>query len=107
MASFAKEVNPGLAKRPSVFNERLADLGLTSFVKEAIVRYPVSGRSNGDLNQYDDVVMGLKAYLITSLTIVYSIVYSGADHKNIKAPRKWPLCGEFTGDRWIPRTNGQ
>ena len=19
----------------------------------------------------------------------------------------WPLCGEFTGDRWIPRTNGQ
>ena len=27
--------------------------------------------------------------------------------KNVKAPRHWPLCGEFTGDRWIPRTNGQ
>ena len=27
--------------------------------------------------------------------------------KNIKAPRHWPLCGEFSGDRWIPRTNGQ
>ena len=26
---------------------------------------------------------------------------------NIKARRHWPLCGEFTGDRWIPRTNGQ
>ena len=26
---------------------------------------------------------------------------------NIKAPRHWPLCGEFTGDRWIPRTKGQ
>ena len=25
---------------------------------------------------------------------------------NIKAPRHWPLCGEFTGDRWIPRTKG-
>ena len=24
--------------------------------------------------------------------------------ENIKAPRHWPLCGEFTGDRWIPRT---
>ena len=24
--------------------------------------------------------------------------------ENIKAPRYWPLCGEFTGDRWIPRT---
>ena len=23
--------------------------------------------------------------------------------ENIKAPRHWPLCGEFTGDRWIPR----
>ena len=25
----------------------------------------------------------------------------------IKAPRHWPLCVEFSGDRWIPRTNGQ
>ena len=24
--------------------------------------------------------------------------------ENIKTPRHWPLCGEFTGDRWIPRT---
>ena len=44
---------------------------------------------------------------ITSLTIVYSIVYSGADQKNIKAPCHWPLWGEFTGDWWIPRTKGQ
>ena len=27
--------------------------------------------------------------------------------ENTKASRHWPLCGEFTGDRWIPRTNGQ
>ena len=27
--------------------------------------------------------------------------------ENIKDPRHWPLCGEFTADRWIPRTNGQ
>ena len=27
--------------------------------------------------------------------------------ENIKAPRYWPLYGEFTGGRWIPRTNGQ
>ena len=24
--------------------------------------------------------------------------------ENPKAPRHWPLCGKFTGDRWIPRT---
>ena len=27
--------------------------------------------------------------------------------ENIKAPRHWSLCGEFTGDRWIPRTKDQ
>ena len=39
---------------------------------------------------------------ITSLTIVYSAVYSGADKENIKAPRHWPLCGEFTGTGEFP-----
>ena len=27
--------------------------------------------------------------------------------ESIKALCYWPLCGEFTGDRWIPHTNGQ
>ena len=27
--------------------------------------------------------------------------------ENIKAPRHWPLWGEFTGDRWTPCTKGQ
>ena len=46
--------------------------------------------------------MGTMASKITSLAVVYLTVYSGVDKKNIKAPRHWPLCGEFTGDRWIP-----
>ena len=27
--------------------------------------------------------------------------------ENTEAPRHWPLCEEFTGDRRIPRTKGQ
>ena len=27
--------------------------------------------------------------------------------ENTKAPLHWPLWGEFTGHRWIPRTKGQ
>ena len=27
--------------------------------------------------------------------------------ENMEAPRHWPLCGEFTSHRWIPRTKGQ
>ena len=56
---------------------------------------------------YSDVIMGTMASQITCLTMVYSTVYSGADQENIKALSHWPLCGEFTGNRWIPRTNGQ
>ena len=25
--------------------------------------------------------------------------------ENIKALRHWPMCGELTSDRWVPRTN--
>ena len=46
--------------------------------------------------------MGEMASQITNLTIVFSTVYSGKNQRNIKAPRHWPLCGEFTGLRWIP-----
>ena len=49
--------------------------------------------------------MGAIASQTTSLTIVFSAIYSGAE--NIKALRHWTLWGEFTGDRWIPRTKGQ
>ena len=52
--------------------------------------------------------MGAMASQITSLTIVYSAVYSDADQrKNQSSASLAFVCGEFTGDRWIPRTNGQ
>ena len=51
--------------------------------------------------------MGAMASQIITRTIGYSTVYSGAGKKNINAPHHWLLCGEFIGDRWIPRTNGQ
>ena len=52
---------------------------------------------------YSDVIMSTMAFKITSLTIVYSTVYSGPDQRNLKALCHWPLCGKFTGDQWIPR----
>ena len=44
---------------------------------------------------------------IIGVLIVYSTVVRVQIKENIKAPRHWPLCGEFTRDRWIPRTKGQ
>ena len=45
-----------------------------------------------------DVIMSPIASQITSPRIVYSIVCSGTGQRNIKAPRHWPLRGEFTGN---------
>ena len=49
-------------------------------------------------------IMNTMKFQITSLTQPFIQVQI---KENIKALRHWPLCGEFTGDRWIPRTKGQ
>ena len=52
---------------------------------------------------YNDVIMSaiaLHDFLLNRL-------FKAQIKENIKVPRYWPLCGEFTGDRWIPRTNSQ
>ena len=57
---------------------------------------------------YSGVIMGAMASQITGITIVYSTVYSGADQRKYQSSASLAfVCGEFTGDRWIPRTNGQ
>ena len=56
------------------------------------------------LSHYTDVIMGAIASQITSLT---QPLIQAQIKENIKAPPHWPLWGEFTGDRWITRINGQ
>ena len=51
--------------------------------------------------------MGAMASQITSLNIVYSTFYSVADEIKHQNSASLAFCGEFTGDRLIPRTNGQ
>ena len=52
---------------------------------------------------YSYVIMSALASQINGVTIVYSTVCSDADKKHQSSA----LLGEFTGDRWIPRTKGQ
>ena len=51
-------------------------------------------------SHYSDVIMGEMASQITSLTIVYSTVFSGADQRKHHSSASLVPCGEFTGDRW-------
>ena len=50
---------------------------------------------------YDDVIMTMIASQITSLTVVNSFIQTQMK-ENIKAPRHWPLSGEFTGTGEFP-----
>ena len=56
---------------------------------------------------YNDVIMSAMTSQITGVSIIVHLLVQAQIKENTKAPRHWPLCGEFTGDRWISRTNGQ
>ena len=53
-------------------------------------------------HHYDDVTMSLMASQITSLTVVYSTVYSDADQRKHHSSASLALCGEFTGTGEFP-----
>ena len=58
-------------------------------------------------SHYGDVIMTRIASQITSLTVVYSIVYSGADQRKHQSSASLAFVQGIHRDRWIPRTKGQ
>ena len=63
--------------------------------------------SNYNTNLYTDVIMTEGASQITSLTIVYSAVYSGWDQRKHQSPAVLAFVREIHRDRWNPRAKGQ
>ena len=53
---------------------------------------------------YIEAIISAMASQFTSLMIVYSTVYSGADQRKHQSFASLAFVQEFTGDRWIPRT---
>ena len=51
--------------------------------------------------------MGTVASQITSLTVVYSTVYSNADQRKHQSPASLAFMWGIHRSRWIPRTKGQ
>ena len=56
---------------------------------------------------YTDVTMTTMASQITSLTVVYPIVYSDADQRKYQSFASLAFVRGIHRDRWIPRTKGQ
>ena len=62
---------------------------------------------SASLTHYDDVIMTTIASQITSLTSVYSTVYSDADQTKHQSSASLAFVWGIHRDRWIPRTKGQ
>ena len=58
-------------------------------------------------HHYSDVILGAMASQNTSLTIVYSAVYSDVDQRKHQSSASLAFVREFIGDWWIPHTKGQ
>ena len=56
---------------------------------------------------YIDVIMTTTAHQITSLTVVYSIVYSDAEQRKHQSSASLAFVRGIHRDRWIPHTKGQ
>ena len=54
---------------------------------------------------YNDVIMSAMASKSPVSRLFTQPFIQKQIEENTKAPRHWPLCGEFTGDRWIPAQN--
>ena len=65
-----------------------------------------TGSHQGNLH-YIDVIMTTMASQITSLMVVYSIVYSGADQRKHQSSASLAFVRGIHRDRWIPRTKGR
>ena len=70
------------------------------------VRYGVSIMRNLK-KHYDDVIIITMTSQITSLTVVYSIVYSDADQRKHQSSVSLAFVWGIHRDRWIPHTKGQ
>ena len=70
------------------------------------IGYTISIYSSSVIH-YIDVIMTTMASQITSLTVVYSTVYSDADQRKHQSSASLAFVWGIQRDRWIPRTKGR
>ena len=78
-------------------------------IQAAVDRFchTIQGYFTGNGIHYDDVIISAIASHITSLTVVYSTVYCGADQRKHQSSALLAFVWGIHRDRWIPRTKGQ
>ena len=93
-------------KQPLIMNIYNSILNIHCIYIWVIMDRPIPNSIMGIHNSsmhYNDVIMTTIASQITSLTVVYSIVYSGADQRKHQSRTSLAfVCGEFTGTGEFP-----
>ena len=77
------------------------------WTKQALYHPIVLETISNTAYHYIDVITTTIASQITSLTVVYSTVYSDADQSKHQSSASLALVWRIHRDRWIPRTKGQ
>ena len=76
---------------------------ISSLYQSVKLKQQIYRQSRGEpIPHYIDVIVTTMAYQITSLTVVYSTVYSDADRRKHQSSASLALCGEFTGTGEFP-----
>ena len=77
-------------------------------IRDGIQRYDICYgfqlHAEATPTHYNDVIMTTMASQITSLTVVYSTVYSDADQRKHQSSASLAFVWGIHRDRWIPRT---
>ena len=81
---------------------------ISSLYQSVKLKQQIYRQSRGEpIPHYIDVIVTAIAYQITSLTVVYSTVYSDADRRKHQSSASLAFVWGIYRDRWIPRTKGQ
>ena len=91
-------------RAPISYTFQFRDITVSS---EGICELCVKGLAAMCLDHYIDVIMTTMASQITSLTVVYSTVYSEADQRKHQNSASLAFVWGIHRDRWIPRTKDQ
>ena len=107
--AFVREIHQWIPRTKAGNAENVSIWWLHHALRFAIITFtkrpPVLSKKNAP--HYDDVIMTTIASQITSLTIVYSTVYSDADQSKHQSSASLAFVWGIHRDRWIPRTKGQ
>ena len=99
------QVGPMLA--PWILLWGLVNIPWSPMAPASLRRQGISTKVSTISDHYADVIMTKMASQITSLTVVYSTVYSDADQIKHQRSASLAFVWGIHRDRWIPRTKGQ